>query len=597
MKILLLALSFFSLSAWSQVMSITLSDSHSNYNNMSKFLRLVEKDVKNFHAKHPHGKVVLLINGDYGGTSGLASVKVNGKVEGGYMGLEVLAQLAKAGVIVVFNSGNHEAHDFATMFKTNKLYVDQMTYLNNASKNIHLVSSNADFIDTSNLDNVFTKYYDIRDNVAGNNRVFSLTLDELETKSSIYRPEVLYTDIQKYEATLRKQIKQAITDGVKKVTVMIHDGTPIVQKVAETIEAEFANQIKFNVWLAAHDHIEARLATTRGTPLFNAGSQFGYVKWEETSPEKIENLKSFKMANYDFLELEEITPPNGSLSEKIGKIAETVKIKVDNLKKSLSLNKYGKVNITDNKLTMKKSIVTTTLGRSLGNTMRDWAKKGAKANFKSLPTIGIFNTSSYRLDTNLGAVDLTDLDILEMFPFSGEAKMHVLTGAQIFEVLAGTVKFQKRIGALQFSDNVRIAFKETKNTIDGSIINEPAYLEFKNASGAWSKIESSQKFLVGLDSWTAKNGYGVAYTDTYLKNNFNEDSLGVAEITSMIDMPEILRSYLPENLIQLTKSTLNTDLVNRNITAEIIAAQENQSVNPTSSGVTVRACGMVFSGN
>ncbi len=588
---------FFSLSAWSQVLYVTLSDSHSNYTNLPKFLFSLETEVEHFKTQHPTGRIVLLINGDYGGTSGLASVKLDGRFEGGVLGHNVLTDLAKLGVDVVFNSGNHEAHDFATLNKTNQMYIEQMQHLHQASSRIHLLGTNTNFTQESGLNSIFAKNYDV-ENGGEKTRILGLTLQDLETKSTIYAKEPLYTTIRTYQETLEKEVALAIQEGVSKMTIMIHDGTPSVLKVAEVIETQFAGRMKFNSWHAAHDHVEALEQTARGTPVLNAGSQFGYIKWEEHN-NQMNQLGLFSMQQYEHFETMPRIQSHENIAVKIGDLARTTFEKVEKLKEALRQKKYRVVEIRENKLTMKKSEARSKLGLSLANAMRDWAKHGVQADYKNLPTLGIFNTSSYRLDTSPGKIMLTELEILEMHPFNTTAKMHALSGSQVLEILQKTIRFQENLNSMQMSDNLRLLYanKIIKSGKSGreKIIKFPTGLEFKNSRDQWVKVNGNDKFLVGLDAWTSENGYGLDYSSKYLKENFKNEAVDLTRAGSVTEMPEILRKYLPRHLMKKENSDLLLEL-NSRISSEVISIPpvRQSLLGVKSTAVKVLKCSALF---
>lgn len=536
---------------WCQTLYVTLSDSHSNYDNLVKFLQVLEVKVENFKTEHPKGNVVLLINGDYSGASGLASVNTNGKFDAGTIGLEALKSLAQNDIYIIFNSGNHEAHDFAKKDKNNQRYVEQMKDLKTSGEKMILIGTNQNFLASTGLDQTFVKRYDYKDPTLGTNRILGLTLQNLETKSSIESSDKLFSSIEDYETNLSREIEKAIKEQVPQVTIMIHDETPMVLDVAHKIEAKYQNQIHFNIWMAGHDHKEAKILTDLGTPILNAGSQFGFMDWKDTGkPITLNDIKLFDMEKYSNWKSRGASSYNTPLARAIQKVRTEAGSRIETLKAGLLGTNHGTYNIKEGKLQMKKSRERTELGVALANSMRSWAKNEVSS---SLPVAGLFNTSSYRVDQKFGQIDLTDLHIVEMYPFIVHGKIHKLRGEELLEILQKTTLFQENISAVQLSENLRLITEHKeiishKNSLPKTI-EYPIDIEiFTN--NQWRKLKGAESIIVGMDDWTAINGYQNKYTSKYLKEHLKSDAKDILENKKMDVMLEVLQTHLPRELKQ-----------------------------------------------
>lgn len=535
--------------AWCQTLYVTLSDSHSNYDNLVKFLQVFEVKVENFKSEYPKGNVVLLINGDYGGASGLASVNTNGSFDAGMIGLEALKEIAKNNVYVVFNSGNHEAHDFANKDKHNQRYVEQMKYLKSSGDHMILIGTNQKFLSHTGLDKAFVKRFDYEDPSLGKNRILGLTLQNLETKSSIDPHDKIISSIEDYKSNLIKEVERAIQEKVPQITIMIHDETPMVADVAHKIEAKYKGQIKFNAWIAGHDHKEAKLTTRFNTPILNTGSQFGFMDWKQIADHiTLKDVRSFEMHKFSNWKANRSSSYKTHLAQAVQEIRIQTDLKIQNLKNSLMGVNHGPYNIKEGKLEMKKSRERTQLGMALANSMRSWTKSETHS---SLPTVGLFNTSSYRVDRKFGQIELTDLQIVEMYPFIVKGKIHQIRGEELLEILQKTILFQENISAMQLSTNLRLITEEKeiishKNSLPKKI-EYPIQIEIFEKNN-WRPLKNSENILVGVDDWTAINGYKNKYSSAYLKNHFKPDAADLVENKKTEIMLEILQRHLPKEL-------------------------------------------------
>ena len=497
--------------AFGELLIIQSSDNHSKYKRIEKFLVSSHEIISEFKKKYPKGEVIFVFNGDYSGASSFA----NHRQDRGQLGLEVMATLAQK-YKVLFTFGNHEAFDWLAEGDANELLHKQLKYLHQNGV-INLVSN----ITTRNrTQNYITGHFDYISRVGKKIRFQGLQLETFFEKVASFNghgpDEVL--EVDSYLESAKKLIGRAKRDEVDSLVFAYHEGFTKVVKATEDILEYIPRKMKMPVAFAAHDHL-VKDTFIEKTFVIDSGSNFDFSAVVLSDKGKLISHKFFdKKAQIDLAAKGKGVPKY---------LRSTVKKLTSHINELLDLSSEGLKTIpeiSENKLTLKKQR-SNVLGNSLGDSLREFGL--SKIQDKELPpvkeVIGMFNSSSYRNDSNLDEGILSETDIREMAPIKNNVTIHRLTGQEVQIFFEGLRRFREReeIYSPQMSANIR----ESDNY----------QLLIRNKRASWKPLKFDKEYYLVLDNWLAINGYHIP----------EHDKLALeSKIVGSMDQYEVLSKYI-----------------------------------------------------
>ena len=176
----------------------------------------------------------------------------------------------------------------------------------------------------------------------------------------------------------------------------------------------------------------------------------------------------------------------------------------------------------------------TELGNLITDGMLDKAKE-----FNANTVIAFQNGGGIRADINEGPITLGE--ILTVLPFGNTLAIMELTGAEIKEALEHSVRLAPaENGGFLHVSGMRFTYDSTK-----AAGNRVQTMEVKNANGSYSSIQSTAKYVVATNAFTAKGGDGfTVFQKAYTEGRVTD--LGLADWENLRDYVNKLKNVNPQ---------------------------------------------------
>lgn len=472
---LTLGLTLLRVEAFAEVLIIESSDQHSAYEKLPAFLDQLHAVVADFKGKHPTGKVVLLINGDFSGAS-IWSV-----ADRGWLGYQVLKQLNQD-MQVVFVPGNHDGLDWGKGGRGNDLLLKQMKFLREAG--IPVLGTN--IVPGAGAQGLFSNHFDLLSSTQRGEqkiRIAGFTLESLKQQSG-YDPSAKTQPIESLSDSVNgvlKLIQQARKDHVSKVVLAFHESTAGVQEILKRVIASDPTAKGFvSATFAAHDHIPW-VGVSSEVPLFNGGGDFDYAQVQLSDEGRIRDSK--------------LSHPIPRAEGSETSLAKTVDRFV---KARQEQEKVPWVEIPGYAETRADFVQRRTpLGTHLADALTDWARQESGS---ELPVVGLYNSTAYRGNTALPEGAMSRGDLKKIYPFFNFAKSVGVSGRELQESYNELKSYgREKLKAFtpQLSSNLR-------ESADGK-------LEILQKNGSWKALKENQVYNVAMDAWLSENGFKLPH--------------------------------------------------------------------------------------
>ena len=469
---------FLALSTHAGTLIVESSDQHASYDRLETFVQHVNALADDYKRRDPTGKIVLLFNGDFTGSSTWS------RGDRGWLAYRVLQELSQK-YQLVFVPGNHDGLDWGKHAGGNELFTEQLKALKNAG--VPVLAANLKPGKDGRA--IFSGHYDVTDSSGEKTRFVGLALEDL-FKQSNYQPDARVKPIAKEIPSVQAittELTQAKKDGIRRMVLSFHESTKKTKAILEQITPLAKSLgIEIPVVFTAHDHLPVS-EKVGDMHLANGGADFNFATVEFGQRGAVSEVRLHQAGETQTLpkRSQRRSPALKALAEHVARVRK----------------EEGQVltRVPEYKETRADFIrERTRLGTLLSDTLADWAqsqlpKTGLPAD---TPIVALYNSTSYRGNTSIAAGDFTRGDVRAIYPYENSCRFYQASGEEIERSVRAVRKYMgESLGAYspQLSSNLR------ENSTGG--------LEILDEGGQWHPLEPGKKYGLVMDAWLSENGF------------------------------------------------------------------------------------------
>ncbi len=481
---------------------IAASDQHSQYENIENFLYSSRSLVDDFLKKNASGKVLYIVNGDFGGHSLWAQEDL------GSLGYEMLKVLSKDFTVLV-GAGNHDGFDFKKK-NGNKVFYDQnldliATLSENSGHPVYLVGSNFNLMPHGQ--ELFRPYQDIHWGAHQKIRFIGGMFEGFFGKSNYIQtdPFQIFGDQLNLQSYLRDQIQQAANDHMSDVVLLVHDGYESLRNQVTQLQdwmatqSTIVNTIHIRLTLAADDH-KIYQGQIGESWLIDSGSNYQYTAVYLNERNELDHYQFM-----DFSDQANLARTVRSSSTVVplpyAPLVEEIKAHITKVRQSAGMDevviplhfKETKAEFSAGRVPLGNFICDAMVeyGRDELNSELNGGESFQVASQVS-EVFGFLESSTFRRVMPLTG-PATVADVLSIFPFEEPVQLFDLSGALLQRLYTSYVAFrnQRGLSLPQLSSRLRV--------------NRQAKLEYQSGD-QWKALDDTKTYRLVMDHISGING-------------------------------------------------------------------------------------------